>query len=117
MDSFFTDAFAAMTAEEKEQFYKTVILQDEADYAKQLRQRYYATKLKHMGQGVEIGAGVKIVNPQYISLGDGVKIRDGVTIIMSSHYAEDIEALCDTVCEMDCGKLTKLRGFDEENVS
>ena len=31
--------------------------------------------------------------------------------------AEDIEALCDTVCEMDCGKLTKLRGFDEENVS
>ena len=41
----------------------------------------------------------------------------GITIIMSSHYAEDIEALCDTVCEMDCGKLTKLRGFDEENVS
>lgn len=37
--------------------------------------------------------------------------EQGVTIIMSSHYAEDIEALCDTVCEMDCGTLTKLRGF------
>lgn len=32
---------------------------------------------------------------------------DGVTIILSSHYAEDIDALCDTVCEMDNGVLTK----------
>lgn len=29
----------------------------------------------------------------------------GMTIILSSHYAEDIEALCDTVCEMDNGNL------------
>jgi len=34
---------------------------------------------------------------------------DGVTIIMSSHYAEDIEVLCDTVHEMDGGKLTRVR--------
>ena len=34
--------------------------------------------------------------------------RDGTTIILSSHYAEDIEALCDTVCEMDAGVLTVL---------
>ncbi len=33
--------------------------------------------------------------------------REGITIILSSHYAEDIEALCDTVCEMDAGELTK----------
>ena len=39
--------------------------------------------------------------------------EEGVTILMSSHYAEDIEALCDTVCEMDCGKLSKIRGFDD----
>ena len=39
--------------------------------------------------------------------------QDGITILMSSHYAEDIEALCDTVCEMDCGVLTPLRGFEE----
>ena len=32
--------------------------------------------------------------------------EDGTTILMSSHYAEDIEALCDTVCEMDQGLLT-----------
>lgn len=35
--------------------------------------------------------------------------REGITIILSSHYAEDIEALCETVCEMDNGELTRLR--------
>lgn len=34
--------------------------------------------------------------------------QQGATIILSSHYAEDIEALCDTVCEMDNGKLELL---------
>lgn len=34
--------------------------------------------------------------------------EQGATIILSSHYAEDIEALCDTVCEMDNGKLEQL---------
>lgn len=35
--------------------------------------------------------------------------RQGTTIILSSHYAEDIEALCDTVCEMDQGTLMRLK--------
>jgi len=35
--------------------------------------------------------------------------REGTTILMSSHYAEDIEALCDTVYEMDGGILTCIR--------
>lgn len=35
--------------------------------------------------------------------------KQGVTIILSSHYSEDIEALCDTVCEMDAGKLIRIR--------
>jgi len=35
--------------------------------------------------------------------------KQGATIILSSHYAEDIEALCDTVCEMDNGKLEQLQ--------
>ena len=39
--------------------------------------------------------------------------QQGTTILVASHYAEDIEALCDTVCEMDCGVLTPLRGFEE----
>jgi len=34
--------------------------------------------------------------------------REGATIILSSHYAEDIEALCDTVYEMDAGVLTRI---------
>lgn len=31
------------------------------------------------------------------------------TILIASHSAEDIEVLCDTVCEMDKGVLTKVR--------
>ena len=35
----------------------------------------------------------------------------GKTILIASHSAEDISVLCDTVCEMDKGVLTKQRGF------
>ncbi|WP_281890571.1 ABC transporter ATP-binding protein [Paenibacillus sp. YYML68] len=35
--------------------------------------------------------------------------EEGTTIILSSHYAEDIELLCDTVNEMDGGVLTPIR--------
>jgi ABC-2 type transport system ATP-binding protein len=35
--------------------------------------------------------------------------EQGKTILIASHSAEDIEVLCDTVCEMDKGVLTKLR--------
>ncbi len=34
--------------------------------------------------------------------------EEGATIILSSHYVEDIESLCDTVCEMENGTLTQL---------
>lgn len=34
--------------------------------------------------------------------------RKGITILMASHYAEDIDALCDTVWEMDQGRFTSL---------
>ncbi len=33
----------------------------------------------------------------------------GKTILIASHSAEDIDVLCDTVCEMDKGKLTVVR--------
>ncbi len=33
----------------------------------------------------------------------------GKTILIASHSAEDIDVLCDTVCEMDKGNLTKIR--------
>ena len=38
--------------------------------------------------------------------------EQGKTILIASHSAEDIEVLCDTVCEMDKGILTALKGFD-----
>ncbi|MBR4021060.1 MAG: ATP-binding cassette domain-containing protein [Ruminococcus sp.] len=34
--------------------------------------------------------------------------KQGKTILIASHSAEDIEILCDTVCEMDKGKLKKI---------
>lgn len=33
----------------------------------------------------------------------------GKTILIASHSAEDIDILCDTVCEIDKGKLEKIR--------
>lgn len=38
--------------------------------------------------------------------------QQGKTILIASHSSEDIEILCDTVCEMDKGVLAKLRGFE-----
>lgn len=35
--------------------------------------------------------------------------RQGKTILIASHSAEDIDVLCDTVCEMDKGTLEKIR--------
>ena len=81
MELFFTKAFENLPPGEKESFYKTVILQDPSEYAEMLRIEYYRTVLKHLGEDVRIGANVKIVNPQYISIGDGVTICDGVTLI------------------------------------
>lgn len=37
--------------------------------------------------------------------------EQGKTILIASHSSEDIEILCDTVCEMDKGVLTKLKGW------
>ena len=41
-------------------------------------------------------------------------LRDeGKTVLLASHNQMDIDELCDTVCEMDCGVLTPLRGFEK----
>ena len=37
--------------------------------------------------------------------------EQGKTILIASHSTEDIEILCDTVCKMDKGVLTKLKGW------
>ncbi|MBQ2940885.1 MAG: acyltransferase [Clostridia bacterium] len=81
MEKFFTEAFEKMNDEARESFYKTVFLNDDSEYAAKIRKDYYKTKLKHMGENVQIGKGVKFVNPEYISLGDNVRICDDVTLI------------------------------------
>ena len=37
--------------------------------------------------------------------------EQGKTILIASHSAEGIEVLCDTVCEMDKGILSKVKGW------
>ena len=79
MNDFFEKAFEEHP--DKESFYRTVIMHDTSDYAAAVRVKYYRSQLKFMGEDVRIGAGVKIVNPQYISLGNGVVVGDGCTLI------------------------------------
>ncbi|PWM29321.1 MAG: multidrug ABC transporter ATP-binding protein [Clostridiales bacterium] len=38
---------------------------------------------------------------------------DGKTIILASHNQGDIDELCDTVCEMDAGVMTAIRGYEQ----
>lgn len=79
MDNFFTNAFEQMN--NKEEFYKAVIMNTCSEEAEKLRIEYYSRQFKSVGDNVKIGVGVKIVNPQYISLGNNVIIDDGVTLI------------------------------------
>ncbi len=81
MDKFFTKAFNQMDDESRESFYKTVFMNDDSEYASQLRLEYYKTKFRSMGENVKIGKGVKIVNPEFISVGNDVTISDHVTLI------------------------------------
>ena len=77
----FTEAFENMDEQARESFYKTVFLNDPSDYAAKVRHDYYKSVLKHMGENVQIGTGVKIVNPHLVSLDDEVIIKDNCTLI------------------------------------
>lgn len=79
--NYFTDAYKQMNLQELESFYKSVIMNDPSEYAEKIRTEYYLKTMKKMGKNVKIGYGVKIVNPQNISLGNNVKIHDHVTLI------------------------------------
>ena len=41
---------------------------------------------------------------------------EGRTILLASHFAQDVDELCDTVSEMDQGVLTPVRGWDDASV-
>lgn len=43
------------------------------------------------------------------NLGAIIEIPGLAQAIMANHSAEDIEVLCDTVCEMDLGVLTRVK--------
>lgn len=78
---FFTEAFNNMNEADRESFYKTVFMNDPSEYAKKARLEYYRRTLKSMGENVTIGVGVKIENPELVSIGDNALICDDVTII------------------------------------
>lgn len=78
---FFEEKYNNMPRENKEEFLKFLFLNDPTEYGAQVRKEYFAGKLKNMGENVKIGTGVKIVNPQFVSIGDNVTIYDDVTII------------------------------------
>lgn len=42
--------------------------------------------------------------------------ENGITILLASHYAEDIDLLCDTVWEMDNGKMVCDKRNEECNI-
>ena len=81
MDKFFTNAFDLASDSDREKLYQTLFMMSDSEYAKSVRLSYYKDKLKKMGEKVKIGKNVKIVNPQFVSIGDGVEIMDDVTLI------------------------------------
>ncbi len=81
MENFFENAFKNMDSESRESFYKTVFMNDDSEYAANLRVEYYKKQFKSMGENVTIGKGVNIINPQFITVGDNVSIGDNCTLI------------------------------------
>ena len=81
MKDFFENAYKNADKDARESFFKTLFMMDDSEYAKKVRLEYYKGVLKRLGQDVKIGRNVKIINPQYVSIGNNVTIDDDVTII------------------------------------
>ncbi len=84
MTTFFTDAFRALPASELEAYHQAVFMHMDTPWAADLRQKYWRGLLRQMGANVRIGCGVKIFNPQYVTLGDNVVIDDGCKLMARS---------------------------------
>ena len=54
---------------------------------RRLRYVYFKRRLKHLGQGAVIDAGVRILNPQFVSIGDNTWI-DNYVVILAGPPAE-----------------------------
>ena len=81
MKDFFENAYKNADKDARESFFKTLFMMDDSEYAKKVRLDYYKSVMKRLGENVKIGKNVKIVNPQYVSIGNNVEIMDDVTII------------------------------------
>lgn len=84
MTTRFTEAFEELPPDEREAYHRAVFLNMDTPRAAELRRAYYAGLLRQMGANVQIGCGVKLVNPQNISLGDNVCIEDDCTLVARS---------------------------------
>ena len=82
--TFFTDFYKSMNEAELEAYHRSVVLNMDTPQAADARTAYYKTKLRHMGKNVKIGVGVRIINPQNVSLGDDVQIGDHCHLIANS---------------------------------
>ncbi|PIP16129.1 MAG: hypothetical protein COX46_04185 [bacterium (Candidatus Ratteibacteria) CG23_combo_of_CG06-09_8_20_14_all_48_7] len=84
MKIFFTETFKGLTEEELENYHRAVFLNMDGEFAAKKRLEYYRDKLRHLGENVKIGCGVKFINPQYISLADSVQIGDRCVLVATS---------------------------------
>lgn len=54
-----------------------------------LRYRYYRGRLKSLGKGVKFDVGIRILNPEHVSIGDNTWIDNYVVIVAGSPSAGD----------------------------
>lgn len=108
---FFTELYQKATDKEKEELLKTLFLHTDTDFCAQARTEYYSSKLKHMGQNVKIGTGVKFVNPELISIGDNVVIMDDVTIIARGEGGIEIGDNCHICQRVYLDTESKAEGY------
>ncbi len=83
-EKFFTELFKGLSGKDLEEYHKTVFLNMDSEFALEKRYEYYKAKLKYMGKDVKIGPGVRLVNPENISLGDRVQIAAHCTLVAAS---------------------------------
>lgn len=82
--AFFTDFFNRMNENNIEAYHRTVVMNMDSEQASTARANYYKSRLRHIGKNVKIGVGVRIINPQNVSLGNNVQIGDHCHLIASS---------------------------------
>jgi len=90
----FTEFVNQLDPINREAFNRTIVLGMDTPEAASLRQCYYKSVLRKMGKNVTIGTNVKIVNPQWVELGDDVLISDGCTLIARGKPGIKLQKKC-----------------------